>query len=269
MGRLRFDGMKQELKISRLANRTRRLPFLVIALAAGVACLQPADLDGKDQGGKDRDGNEGGKPQKHSGKAGPPVAQGGMGKLGGSAQSEKLRNRTDGASGAVQRQSGVIHVPGRSVFQKGNCGVGNSSPGIPLHGDVGTRHIQTQRINEPAQFAIPQGNRSNRYGGRWIEASTHSDWDRSREHYWNDRRYRWYDGGWLIVVSGNLGDYSNGDSLASEVQQRLAVRGYYRGEVDGDIGPASRRAIAGYQDDHGLRATGRIDDDLIESLRLK
>lgn len=55
-------------------------------------------------------------------------------------------------------------------------------------------------------------------------------------------------------------------SLAADVQEALKHRGYYKGSVDGDIGPASRSAIRAYQSDRGLSVTGRIDRSLLESL---
>ena len=55
-------------------------------------------------------------------------------------------------------------------------------------------------------------------------------------------------------------------SLAVDVQEALKRRGYYRGAVDGDIGPASRSAIRAYQSERGLSVTGRIDRTLLEAL---
>ncbi len=60
------------------------------------------------------------------------------------------------------------------------------------------------------------------------------------------------------------GSYS--DSLAVDVQRELRRRGYYRGSLDGDIGPGSRAAIRAYQYDRGLSASGRIDSSLLRSL---
>ena len=52
------------------------------------------------------------------------------------------------------------------------------------------------------------------------------------------------------------------------VQKALARRGYYQGSIDGEIGPQSRRAIARYQEDRGLRPTGTISPSLLQSLGL-
>ncbi len=60
------------------------------------------------------------------------------------------------------------------------------------------------------------------------------------------------------------GSYSDG--LAVDVQRELRRRGYYRGAIDGDIGPGSRAAIRAYQYDRGLSTTGRIDSSLLRSL---
>jgi len=64
--------------------------------------------------------------------------------------------------------------------------------------------------------------------------------------------------------------YSRGEnnSVGAAVQQALGRRGYYQGPIDGQIGPQSRRAIAHYQADRGMRATGGISPALLHSLGL-
>jgi len=57
-------------------------------------------------------------------------------------------------------------------------------------------------------------------------------------------------------------------SVGASVQQELARRGYFRGRIDGQIGPYSRESIARYQADHGLRPTGLISSSLLRSLGL-
>jgi hypothetical protein len=58
------------------------------------------------------------------------------------------------------------------------------------------------------------------------------------------------------------------NSLAREVQQSLAMAGFYHGSVDGHLGPLTRNAIGRYQTSHGLPVTQRIDESLLQSLRL-
>jgi Putative peptidoglycan binding domain len=56
------------------------------------------------------------------------------------------------------------------------------------------------------------------------------------------------------------------DQVIANVQAALQQQGYYRGEVDGLIGPLTRGAIADYQRDHGLYATSTIDQPTLQSL---
>ena len=58
------------------------------------------------------------------------------------------------------------------------------------------------------------------------------------------------------------------DNLSVDVQRALARRGYYHGEIDGDIGAGTRAAIRKYQYDRHLEVTGRIDRSLLRSLDL-
>jgi hypothetical protein len=60
----------------------------------------------------------------------------------------------------------------------------------------------------------------------------------------------------------------SGNSTEVAVQSALAHGGYYRGSIDGQIGPQSRRAIAAYQHARGLRVTGHINSSLLRSLGL-
>ena len=53
------------------------------------------------------------------------------------------------------------------------------------------------------------------------------------------------------------------------VQDALTREGYYQGYVDGVIGQETREAIAQYQRDHDLRASGLINEALIQALGLR
>ena len=79
------------------------------------------------------------------------------------------------------------------------------------------------------------------------------------------------------VYEGDAGYYSadaydssdqSTDSIVAAAQGQLARQGYYRGELDGVFGPETRRAIMRYQSDHGLRATGRLNTDMLQALGL-
>jgi peptidoglycan hydrolase-like protein with peptidoglycan-binding domain len=54
--------------------------------------------------------------------------------------------------------------------------------------------------------------------------------------------------------------------VIANVHATLQQQGYYRGEVDGQLGPLTRAALANYQRDHGLYMTSAIDQPTLESL---
>ena len=58
------------------------------------------------------------------------------------------------------------------------------------------------------------------------------------------------------------------DRVIADVQAELQQMGYYRGEVDGLLGPLTREALTAYQADQGLVATAVIDQPTLDSLNL-
>jgi hypothetical protein len=56
------------------------------------------------------------------------------------------------------------------------------------------------------------------------------------------------------------------DQVIANVQSALQQQGYYRGDIDGLIGPETRGALAAYQRDHGLYETATIDQPTLQSL---
>ncbi len=76
----------------------------------------------------------------------------------------------------------------------------------------------------------------------------------TRPSYYSSPTYRGQ------VVDG----YSS--SLAVDVQRALRSQGYYRGAIDGEVGPGTRSAIRSYQARHGLTITGNISSSLLRSL---
>ena len=58
------------------------------------------------------------------------------------------------------------------------------------------------------------------------------------------------------------------DQVIADVQALLQQMGYYRGEVDGLLGPLTREALAAYQADQGLTTTAVIDQPTLDSLGL-
>jgi hypothetical protein len=56
------------------------------------------------------------------------------------------------------------------------------------------------------------------------------------------------------------------DKVIADVQAVLQQMGYYRGEVDGLLGPLTREALSAYQADNGLTTTAAIDQPTLDSL---
>jgi hypothetical protein len=58
------------------------------------------------------------------------------------------------------------------------------------------------------------------------------------------------------------------DQVVADVQSVLQEQGYYKGEVDGLVGPLTQEALAAYQGAQGLAPTAAIDQPTLESLGL-
>lgn len=69
------------------------------------------------------------------------------------------------------------------------------------------------------------------------------------------------------MVYDSAASYDDG-SLVAQLQSRLAGRGYYRGAVDGVMGPETRRAIRAFERANGLPVDGLIDDQLLSTMGL-
>lgn len=56
------------------------------------------------------------------------------------------------------------------------------------------------------------------------------------------------------------------DKVIADVQAVLQDMGYYKGEVDGLLGPLTREALTAYQTDQGMVATAVIDEPTLDAL---
>ncbi len=62
---------------------------------------------------------------------------------------------------------------------------------------------------------------------------------------------------------------NSGGDLITDVQQALADAGYDPGNIDGELGPQSKSAIAKFQRENGLTVTGRITRETLSALKIK
>ena len=56
------------------------------------------------------------------------------------------------------------------------------------------------------------------------------------------------------------------DRVIADVQGVLQEMGYYKGEVDGLLGPLTREALTSYQEQQGLAPTAAIDEPTLDAL---
>ncbi len=133
-------------------------------------------------------------------------------------------------------------------------------------------------------------------------ANWRRDWDRGRDHNWHGHHCRFINGSWIIFDSGfypwstywypydyygypynygpsfyggfdegyydDQGGVGQDSDPVAAAQERLTEQANYRGEVDGILGPETRRAIARYQRNNGLRLIGRLTPDTLQALEL-
>jgi Putative peptidoglycan binding domain len=138
---------------------------------------------------------------------------------------------------------------------------------------------QNYRIQGSDQWTGPQYEVFRSYHPEWHDQG----WYRSRYsrveligggyYYWNNgywypawgydpsAAYYAYDG---PIYVGHRAEPP--DRVIADVQAELQEMGYYKGEVDGLLGPLTREALTAYQADNGLATTAAIDEPTLDSL---
>lgn len=81
--------------------------------------------------------------------------------------------------------------------------------------------------------------------------------------------YGYYSAAQPAVYDSAASSSYDGDSLVAELQSSLARAGFYRGAIDGIMGPETRRAIRAFERAHGLPVDGVIDDQLLSTMDLR
>jgi hypothetical protein len=70
------------------------------------------------------------------------------------------------------------------------------------------------------------------------------------------------------LVSASPQSTQLSQDMIQQVQGRLQQQGIYHGSVDGLWGPGTESAVRGYQQQHNLNASGKLDADTLASLNL-
>ena len=136
-----------------------------------------------------------------------------------------------------------------------------------------------------------------------IEGSDH--WQGQQYQVFRSYQPQWHDQGWyhshynnVVLIGGGYYFFNNGywfpawgysasaqyypydgpiyaghgaeppDKVIAQTQDLLQQMGYYKGEVDGLLGPLTRDALTAYQADQGLTQTAAIDQPTLDSLGL-
>ncbi len=134
---------------------------------------------------------------------------------------------------------------------------------------------------------------SDRWQGQQYEAFRSYRAERHDEHWYHSRYnrvvligggYYFWNGGYWYPAWGYNASYQyypyDGpiyvgrraeplDQVIADVQSELQEMGYYKGEVDGLLGPLTREALTAYQEEQGLVPTAAIDEPTLDALGLE
>jgi hypothetical protein len=163
---------------------------------------------------------------------------------------------------------------------------------------IKTQHTNFRAQPKPQQVPAVTFNQSYRIQGS-------EQWQGPQYEVFRSYRPEWHDEGWyhshypnVSLIGGGYYFFNNGywypawgyspsaqyyaydgpiyvgqraqppDQVIADVQALLQQMGYYKGEVDGLLGPLTREALAAYQADQGLTTTAVIDEPTLDSLGL-
>jgi len=194
----------------------------------------------------------------------------------------------------------TINLPAVAKAHRSASAVGNRTPRIAITGNRTAKTAPTSRPVAPNSATRPTERAQNHVIAR-EDGNRHRDWDRRGAHYWNGHWWAWDGNYWLGLDAGfypwdyfpyyaydyypydyypgyyaDVEPYYNSDGVydgvpapdptVTAVQTDLANLGYYHGPIDGLYGRATRDAVARYQGDHQLTATGTLTTQTLQSL---
>jgi hypothetical protein len=190
------------------------------------------------------------------------------------------------ASGGVQQNA------------QANAGVKAKKPEPQQVQQVKSEHANFHAQPKPQQVQPVTYNQNHH-----IEGSEH--WQGHQYEVFRSYHPEWHDSGWyhshysnVVLIAGGYYFFNNGywfpawgynpsaqyyaydgpiyagqhaeppDKVIADTQALLQQMGYYKGEVDGLLGPLTREALTAYQTDNGLTVTAVIDEPTLDSLGL-
>ena len=222
----------------------------------------------------------------------------GMPTHGGKQQAEEQKQgvkQPAAPAGAAANAAPSVSAAGQQNAQA-NAGAKAKKPEPQQVQQIKAQHANFRAQPKPEQVPAVTFNQNYRVEGseRWqgpqyeVFRSYHPErhdegWYRSHYHrveligggyyYWNNGY--WYPA-WGYNPSAEYYAYDGPiyvgqraeppDQVIADVQAELQQMGYYKGEVDGLLGPLSREALAAYQADQGLTTTAAIDQPTLDAL---
>jgi len=245
-------------------------------------------------------------PQQRSFAARPAVASRSFAHRSYSSGASTARSRVSSHATINHAAIAQNRVNNQSGFNRGNRNLAlrtnttnnnrfntAATPGNRINSNAATANSNAGGLNPRRNMA------SNQFAFR--SGNFHRNWNPGGTYAWNHHHWRNYNGVWAVYDAGWPDDwyaypypfaydntvYYDGDvydpgtgvqptaavaegpnNVVSNVQSALANDGYNPGPVDGVPGRQTENAIAQYQDDNGMPATGQIDSALLNSLGL-
>ena len=153
-----------------------------------------------------------------------------------------------------------------------------------------TKRNQNNSYNAAQAAQLTKRNHNNTYNA--AQAAQLTERNQNDRNWWRSRYgtnivlfgggYYYWDAGYWYPAYGYDPAYSTYEydgpiygynnlppgEVVTNVQSALQQQGYYRGEIDGSIGPITRAALRRYQRDNGLEITAAIDRPTLASLGL-
>jgi hypothetical protein len=195
------------------------------------------------------------------------AAQGGQ-TAGGAAHGQKIKKSKGSVTNAAAVQSST------KTFKAQHFNLPTKTPPtkVAAVNFQQSRHIQGSQNWQGSNYTVFRN-----YSSQWHDRNWWSG-HYNRVVFVYGGWYAWNAGYWIPAwgyapnaynaYDGPIYGY-NGlppDQVIANVQSALQQQGYYRGEVDGLLGPLTRAAVADYQRANGLYMTSTIDRPTLASL---
>jgi hypothetical protein len=169
----------------------------------------------------------------------------------------------------------------------------NPGHGKPIVNDLGNRKPDDNNTGNGNKVVTDDGRGKtfNNSGNNYADAMRHYRHERHDCDWWKQHYvlivlvgngYYYHDAGYWYPAwgydpnyerydyDGPIYTYNNllPDQVIINVQRVLQQLGYYGGDLNGSLGVDTRNALAAYQQDYGLDATGIVDEATVRSLGL-